>query len=92
MTMAFLDQPLALPTDAFQKKPVESMSMLIPPSDPSSPYCEHLKLFFFFDVFYYWSCLVRCETDFEKKLAQLDKNNTKEGRPKFYKLKVRGSI
>ena len=40
----------------------------------------------------YWGCLVRCETYFVKFWVNFDQNNVKEGRPKFEKLKVRGSI
>ena len=76
------------------KKYVESMSMLIPPLDPP-PNCERHRLssFFFCNFFSsYWGCLVRCETDFVKFLVTFDKNNAKEGHPKFDKLKVRGFI
>ena len=38
----------------------------------------------------YWGCLVHCETDFVKFWVDFDQNNAKEGRPKFYKLKVGG--
>ena len=36
---------------SLQKKPVESVSMLIPPSDPPPLYCERLRLFFFAMLF-----------------------------------------
>ena len=39
--------------EAFRKKTIESVSMLIPPSDPPPPpYCERLRLFFFLNVFW----------------------------------------
>ena len=33
--------------EGFQKKTIESVSMLIPPSDPTPLYCERLRLFFY---------------------------------------------
>ena len=55
-----------------QKKNVESVSMLIPPSQR-----------FFLG---HWGCLVRCETDFVPCLVNFDHNNAKEGRLKFDNL------
>ena len=78
--------------EAFQNKPIESVSMLILPSDPSPLYCECLRLIFFLAkfLFYYWGCLVCCETDFVTLWVNFDQNNAKEGRPMFDKLMVRG--
>ena len=79
------------------KKPIESVSMLIPPSDPP-PFCERLRLFFLQRFLDYWGCVVRCETDFVPFLINFDQNNAKQrGRRtakiwQFDKLKVRELI
>ena len=76
------------------KKNVESVSMLIPPSDLPPPTSTVSALGYFFrNVFLdYWGCLVRGETDIVKFWVKFDQNNVKEGRPKFVITKVRGSM
>ena len=78
--------------EAFQKKTIESVSMLIPPSDPPPSTVSALGYFFTLCFLDYWGCLVRCETDFVTFWVNFDQNNAKEGRSKFDKLMVRGLI
>ena len=59
-----------------------SMSML--PQTPLPPTLPTLED--------YWGCLVHCETYLVKFLVKSYQNNAREGRPKFDKLKVRGSV
>ena len=67
--------------------------MLIPPSEPPPPTVSALGNFFFSLCFLdYRGRLVRGETDIVKFWVKLDQNNAKEGRPKFYITKVRGSM
>ena len=75
------------------KETIESVSMLIPPLDPPPSTVRALGNFLFLKCFLnYLGCLVCCKKDFVNFLDKLVKNKAKEGRPKFDKLKVRGSI
>ena len=59
-------------------KNYESVSMLIPPSDPPPPIL-YSALGYFLSATYLenWGCLVRCETDLVKFLVKLDKKQHK---------------
>ena len=68
--------------EAFRKKPIESVSMFRPPSDPPPPYPAVSALDFFatFLLLDIWGCLVRCETEFVTVWVNFDQNNIKQGR------------